>query len=218
MSAAPDVWSARAEAFGDRAYGEGRGLDFLVELCEPAPGVTALDVATGGGHVARFLRDAGCTVVTADPAPGMRPDVICRAEDLPFADASFDVVVCRNGAHHFEDVRAAFAELARVSRRLVVVGDLLYEDERFEAAHRERDPTHVRALGEEEWRQLYREVGLEVERLEVRDARDRIDRWLERVDCRSECAERVRSLLADRMEDEWVPMRFVFVKGRKAGS
>ena len=215
MTSAADVWSSRAVAFADRAYGEGRGLDFLVELCEPGPGVSALDVASGGGHVARFLRDAGCTVVTADRAPGMRPDVVCRAEDVPFEDGSFDVAVCRNGGHHFDDVRAALAEMARVSRRLVVVCDVLYGDEQFEEAHRERDPTHVRSLREEEWRQLYGEAGLEIERLEVRDARDRIDRWLERVDCRGECAERVRSLLADRLEDGWAPMRFVFVKGRK---
>ena len=39
---------------------------------------TALDVATGGGHVARRLREAGLQVVTTDPAPGMQPDVVCR--------------------------------------------------------------------------------------------------------------------------------------------
>ena len=32
--------------------------------------MTVLDVATGGGHVARRLREAGATVVTVDPAPG----------------------------------------------------------------------------------------------------------------------------------------------------
>ena len=72
------------------------------------PGVdTALDVATGGGHVARRLREAGLQVVTSDPAPGMQPDVICPAEHLPFADGSFDVVACRRAAHHFDDVAGA---------------------------------------------------------------------------------------------------------------
>ena len=215
MTSAADVWSARADAFADRTYGEGRGLDFVVELCEPAPGLTALDVATGGGHVARFLRERGCKVVTTDVAPGMRPDVVSRAEDLPFADGSFDIVVCRNGVHHFADARAAVAEMARVARGRVVVCDLLYEDEIFEAAHRERDPTHVRALAADEWRALFAEHGLDVDVLEIRDARDRFDRWVERVDCRGECAERVRGLLAERLDGDWVPMRFVFVRGRK---
>ena len=64
----------------------GEDLDLIVEWARGAR--TALDVATGGGHVARRLREAGLKVVSADPAPGMRPEVVCRAEDLPFADAA----------------------------------------------------------------------------------------------------------------------------------
>src|SRR5207244_8822940 len=125
-----DVWSERAQAFRDSAtHRAGADLDLLVEWCEPAPGVTALDVATGGGHVARRLREAGCTVVSSDPAPGMQPDVICRAEDLPFADASFDVVTCRIAPHHFDDIRLAVHEMARVSRRPVLIeGHVLVDD------------------------------------------------------------------------------------------
>ena len=36
----------------------GADLDLVVEMCNPHEGVKALDVATGGGHVARKLRDA----------------------------------------------------------------------------------------------------------------------------------------------------------------
>ena len=124
---------------------------------------TALDVATGGGHVARRLRDAGLQVVSADPAPGMQPDVICRAEDLPFADGAFDLVVSRIAPHHFEDVAAAVAEMARVANDLVVVEDTLYVSEEVEEAEKLRDPTHVRSYSEEEWRAL----------LEARRARGR---------------------------------------------
>ena len=38
----------------------GEDLDLVVAWCRPAPDVPALDVATGGGHVARRLREAGC--------------------------------------------------------------------------------------------------------------------------------------------------------------
>ena len=216
MSAAPDVWSARAEAFRERGYVAERGLDLIVELCEPRRGVQALDVASGGGHVARRLRELGCDVVTADVAPGMRPDVVCRAEDLPFADGSFDVVVCRNGGHHFDDVGRAVHEMARVSRRLVVIGDPVYEDERFEEAHRVRDPTHVRTLSEEEWRALLAANGLVVDRVELLESGDELGRWLGRVDCRGGDADRVRELVGDRLQGEWVPMRFVFLSGRRA--
>src|SRR5256714_14317926 len=103
-----DVWSQRAEAYRTSAiHSAGEDLDLVVEWCEPAAGVTALDVATGGGHVARRLRECGATVVTVDPAPGMQADTTAFAEDLPFADASFGVVACRIAAHHFSDVNAA---------------------------------------------------------------------------------------------------------------
>ena len=45
------------------------------------------------------IAEAGCEVISVDPAPGMEPDVVARAEE-PFADASFDVAVCRIAAHH----------------------------------------------------------------------------------------------------------------------
>ncbi len=100
-----DVWSERAEQYRTSdAHREGPDLDLIVEWADGAR--TALDVATGGGHVARRLREAGLEVVSSDPAPGMQPDVVCRAEHLPFADGSFDVVVTRVAAHHFDDVAA----------------------------------------------------------------------------------------------------------------
>ncbi|HEY7732908.1 MAG TPA: class I SAM-dependent methyltransferase, partial [Gaiellaceae bacterium] len=117
-----DVWSDRAAAYVDSdAHREGADLDVLVEWAAGAR--TALDVATGGGHVARRLREAGLEVVTVDPAPGMRPDVVGHAEHLPFADGSFDVVACRTAAHHFADVRQSVAEMARVAADRVLLVD-----------------------------------------------------------------------------------------------
>ena len=113
---------------------------------------TALDVATGGGHVAHRLRAAGLEVVTCDPAPGMRPDVICRAESLPFADGAFDVVACRTAAHHFTDPGAAVREMARVSSDRVLIVDTVFMGEAVEEAEALRDPSHVRNYTEAEWR------------------------------------------------------------------
>ncbi|MEP6893434.1 MAG: class I SAM-dependent methyltransferase, partial [Gaiellaceae bacterium] len=101
-----DLWSERAALYVESdAHSRGEDLDALVEWTRGAR--TALDVATGGGHVARRLREAGLEVVTCDRAPGMHPDVICPAEHLPFASGSFDVVACRTAAHHFEDIAAS---------------------------------------------------------------------------------------------------------------
>lgn len=109
-----DLWSERAEAYREsEAHRQGRDLELFAEW---AAGRIVLDVATGGGHVAARLREAGCQVVTCDSAPGMKPDVICRAEDLPFADASFDVTMSIFGVMFAPDQEKAAAELLRVTK------------------------------------------------------------------------------------------------------
>jgi SAM-dependent methyltransferase len=212
-----DVWSERADAFRESpTHREGPDLDLLVEWCEPREGVKALDVATGGGHVARRLREAGCTVVTVDPAPGMRPDVVAPAEHIPFADASFDVVACRIAAHHFQDIRAALAEMARVTARLVVIEDNLYVDDAVEEAERLRDPTHVRCYSEAEWMELLTEAGLEVEQVEHFERRPVVDDWLARVETPPRDAARVRELLGDRVDGGVLRLRSIVVKASRS--
>ena len=209
------VWNERAEAYRtSEAHREGADLDLLVEWALGAR--TALDVATGGGHVARRLREAGLEVVSCDPAPGMGPDVVCRAEDLPFADGSFDVVACRVAAHHFEDVAAAVSEMARVARRRVLVVDNLYAGEAAEEADRLRDPTHVRNYTEPEWRALLAGSGLKIEQVVVLDKPISVGPWLERAGCAGEEAERVRELLADRIEGETLTLQRIALEGRKS--
>ena len=215
------TWSDRAEAYRQSlGHREGADLDLLVEWCEPAPGVKALDVATGGGHVARRLREAGAQVVTLDPSPGMQADVLAPAEHIPFDDGAFDVVVTRIAPHHFEDIRAAVGELERVSNRLVVVEDTLYSSERHEQAEKLRDPTHVRSYTEDEWRELLTEAGLEVEQVECFEKEHPLEDWLARTGCEGEEAERVRELLADRMTTDgkaWVDTKLV-IRARKSQS
>src|SRR3954447_20696353 len=213
-----DAWSARADAYRESpTHREGDDLDALVAWCEPGPHVDALDVATGGGHVARRLAEAGCRVTTCDAAQGMRPDVVCPAEQLPFPDGSFDVVACRIAAHHFTDVAAAVREMARVTRRLVVVEDTLYVDDRVEEAERLRDPTHVRSYSEPEWRGFMQSAGLTVERAGRFPKRHPVEPWLARVGCTGETAARVRGLLADRMVPDkpvWLDTKLL-VRGRR---
>jgi SAM-dependent methyltransferase len=212
-----DVWSQRADAFRESpTHREGPDLDLLVEWCEPGPDVKVLDVATGGGHVARRLREEGCTVITVDPAPGMRADVVAPAEELPFADGSFDVVTCRIAAHHFQDARRAVHEMARVSGRLVVIEDNVFVDERVEEAERLRDPTHVRCLSEEEWTELLTDAGLELEQVEHFERRPVVDDWLARVDTPPEDAGRVRELLGDRIQNGVLTLQSIVIKARRS--
>jgi len=100
---------------------------FIARLNIPA-GATALDVACGTGNLAIPLARQGCTVTGADIAVNLLEQARERAtaaglsavfvegdaEDLPFADASFDVVVTMFGAMFAPRPELVAAELARV--------------------------------------------------------------------------------------------------------
>lgn len=100
------------------------------------PGARALDLGTGAGTVARGLARAGCAATGLDPAAPLlrearRLDSASgvavqylqgRAEALPFASASFDLVTAGQCWHWF-DRAAAAREARRVLRpggRLVI--------------------------------------------------------------------------------------------------
>lgn len=208
------VWDERAEAYrASEAHREGPDLDLLVEWAAGAR--TALDVGSGGGHVGRRLREAGLEVVSADPAPGMQADVQAAAEDLPFADASFDVVATRVAAHHFADVAAAVSEMARITADRVLVVDNLFMGEAAEEADRLRDPSHVRNYTEAEWRAMLEGAGLTVAEARRVDSTMRVAPWLERSGCAGADAVRVRELLADRIDGDTITLERIALRGRK---
>jgi SAM-dependent methyltransferase len=207
-----EPWSERAELYRtSKAHSEGPDLDLVVEWAFGAR--TALDVATGGGHVGRRLREAGLEVVTCDPAPGMAPDVVCSAEDLPFADGSFEVAVTRVAAHHFADVEEAVRELARVASDRVLLVDTLYQGEAGEEAERLRDPSHVRNYSEVQWLGFLTAAGVTVEEVRVIEVPIDLEAWLERTACAGPDADRVRELLADRISGGLLAMQRIAIRG-----
>jgi SAM-dependent methyltransferase len=195
-----DAWSERAQAYVESdTHREGRDLDLLISWAE---GKTALDVATGGGHVARRLREEGFQVTTLDPAPGMRADVLAAAEDIPFADGCFDTVATRIAPHHFSDIRAAIGEMARVAGGVVLIEDTLYDSEEVEQAERLHDPTHIRSYSEQEWRSFLEDAGLDVEEVELQQKRRDFGAWCDRTGCTGSERERARELLGNRIDEQ----------------
>jgi SAM-dependent methyltransferase len=146
----------------------------------------------------------------------MKPDVIGPAEDLPFANASFDAVACRLAAHHFADVVAALKEMARVARHSVVVCDNTFVSESSEEADRVRDPSHVRNYAVAEWESFFELAGLELAALEHIERALEIEPWLARAGCSGADAMRVRELLGDRIADGWMPLPTLVIKGVKS--
>jgi ubiquinone/menaquinone biosynthesis C-methylase UbiE len=109
-----------------------RIFDRLVELSGAAPGDRVLDVGCGTGYLARRIAPAvepGGSVVGIDPSQAMldhaarHAPVNCSfqragAENLPFGDAQFDLVVSSLAFHHIPVDRRSDAvnEMFRVLR------------------------------------------------------------------------------------------------------
>ncbi len=209
-----DLWSDRAASYVESdAHREGEDLEALVEWSAGA--ATALDVATGGGHVARRLRELGIRLVTCDSAPGMHPDVICTAESLPFADGSFDVVACRTAAHHFADFRASVHEMARVSSDRVILVDTVFMGDDVEAAERLRDPSHVRNYTAAEWREVVQEAGLVLEEVRLFEHTFDFQAWLDRTGCTGDEAQQATALLGDRATGGRLTLDKIAILARK---
>lgn len=86
----------------------------------------ALDVGCGEGRVSRELTACGFEVTAVDPVSRLvraaietqsaRDYAVASADELPFENAQFDLVVAYNVLMDVEDVRAALKEFSRVLR------------------------------------------------------------------------------------------------------
>src|SRR5262245_23755459 len=135
---APDLAAIKSRqqatwASGDFSVVASRIVFQAEHLCEAADiqaGWSVLDVATGSGNAAIAAARRGSEAVGVDYVPALLERGRVRAaaehlevrfvdgdaEDLPFADASFDAVLSIYGVMFAPDHRRAAGELARVCR------------------------------------------------------------------------------------------------------
>jgi ubiquinone/menaquinone biosynthesis C-methylase UbiE len=212
-----------------RSHAKGGSLPRLVELLAPRPGAIALDIATGAGHVALALAAHAGQVVASDLTPqmllvarGLASErklanvsfVDTRAEALPFADGTFDIVTCRIAPHHFDDVRAFACEVARVLKPGGLFGlvenvspdpSIMTDDaaalaaaaDEYNAFEKHRDPSHVRCLTLTEWRGLVADAGLNERHVELLDKPMVLGPWADQQNVGAEIKSDLRSMLVD---------------------
>jgi ubiquinone/menaquinone biosynthesis C-methylase UbiE len=123
------AWSdaARASDYVDLfASASDQTIKSLLTAAEATPNLRLLDLCCGQGNVSAALLDRGCEVVGIDFSPAMLAFARERApkgtfieadaQNIPFGDAQFDVVVSNFGICHVPDQPRALAEVRRVLR------------------------------------------------------------------------------------------------------
>jgi ubiquinone/menaquinone biosynthesis C-methylase UbiE len=199
-----DYFSRTAEGYvASFSHRAGNDLKRLIELGEWDPEQQALDIATGGGHTALAVAPYVGQITVSDLTPRMLEKArdfllsqgvtnaqfqLADAEDLPFADASFDRVTCRIAPHHFPNIARAVKEVARVLKPggLFLLIDCMAPDDleldTFDnTIEKWRDPSHGRSCTTEEWQAFFTQAGLRIEHVEFFRKTHHYDDWTARA-------------------------------------
>jgi ubiquinone/menaquinone biosynthesis C-methylase UbiE len=217
-----------ARQFGDNAanylnspvHAQGADLDRLQALAQRLRPQRALDLGCGAGHAAYSLARGGASSVIAyDPSGPMlaavereaatrgHAQIATRqgaADQLPFEDASIDLVVTRYSAHHWPSVPAAMTEIVRVLRpggMLVVIDVMAPEtallDTTLQTLELLRDSSHVRDYRASEWRSMLSASGLAWVASEQWKLPLEFDSWVRRIATPTRRVDALRAVMQD---------------------
>lgn len=225
-----DRFGKHAEGYAtSQGHAAGADLAIVLELLKPQPHWHVLDVATGAGHTAALVAPHVESVVASDISPGMlnqaargfaakglhnASTVLSDVEQLAFAAESFDAVTSRIAPHHFYDIKAAVAEMARVLKPegvLVIEDNIAPQAKRLDRfindLEKARDNTHVRSYTKSEWRSMLIDAGFRVVRIRNYRKKHDIAEWVGR----SELTETEKQALYDTFASapDWARKRFV---------
>lgn len=198
-----DYFSRTADDYvASFSHRSGDDLQRLIEIGEWNAQLTALDIATGGGHTALAIAPYVKQVTATDLTPRMLEKArefllaqgvanalfqVADAEQLPFSAASFDRVTCRIAPHHFPDLSKFVLEVARVLKPggiFLLIDCMAPSDQELDTfdntIEKWRDPSHGRSCTAEEWQALISEAGLSIEHLEFFRKTHNFDDWTAR--------------------------------------
>ncbi|WP_240420761.1 class I SAM-dependent methyltransferase [Paenibacillus periandrae] len=183
-------------------HAKGEDLSLLVSLSKADTNMDVLDIATGGGHVANALAPLVHRVTAYDLTEEMLTNasefirgnghsnvefVKGDAEQLPFLDASFELVTCRIAAHHFPNIPAFAEEAFRVVKpggKLLLIDNVAPQldqyDQFYNEIEKQRDPSHVRVWKKSEWINLLETIGFRIEMLVCFPKPFQFQDWCER--------------------------------------
>ncbi|MBY7143696.1 methyltransferase domain-containing protein [Virgibacillus sp. NKC19-3] len=216
------VFSKKAEAYAaSSTHSSGSDLSLLTEWLNPQSTMNVIDIATGGGHVAKQLSTVVNRVIATDITKEMLENtashlssftnidyVIADAEQLPFLDHSFDIATCRIAAHHFPNPVTFISEVHRVLKpngKFLLIDNVAPEkaefDDFYNTLEKMRDYSHVRSLKISEWKQFLRQHNLSIIDQQVRKKTLPYKSWINRTMETKEGMDQVSNFIIDAPEE-----------------
>jgi ubiquinone/menaquinone biosynthesis C-methylase UbiE len=214
----------RAQAYVDSpVHSAGPDLDALARILQASSPVRALDVGTGGGHVAYLMAKNAQHVTATDLSEEMVSAVTRTArerglnnlevvqapvERLPFENGWFDFVACRFSAHHWTDLDAGLREIRRVAKTAAPVvfidayspGRALL-DTHLQAIELLRDTSHVRDYSIAEWNAAVSRAGFSVTSSQTSRLRLEFSSWISRMRTPDDNVRAIRALQAEAADE-----------------
>ena len=197
-------YAPRAAAYVSSAvHASGADLDQIEAFVRGNTGARALDLGCGGGHVSYRAAPHVREVVACDLTPDMLAEVKktaaerglinivtqqAAAERLPFEAGSFDYVLSRYSAHHWNNFEAGLREARRVLKEggRAIFADCISPahpllDTHLQTIELLRDPSHVRNYSAAEWLAALARSGFSVTAIAARKLRLEFAVWTERT-------------------------------------
>lgn len=200
-----------AQQFGNAAeayrtstvHAAGEDLALLVAAAKLNGKERVLDAGSGAGHTALAVAAQAGEVISVDLAADMLAQGRRLAaerglgnvefqqgdvEALPFPNGSFDRIVTRYSAHHWQHPLVALRRFRRLLRPggLLVIDDIVSYDEVvadtwLQAIELLRDPSHVRDHTPAQWLALCTQAGFYAEVVATWPVRLNFDDWVKRM-------------------------------------
>ena len=208
--------STAAAYLTSTVHAHGADLQDIAAYARQFPQAVVLDIGCGGGHASFAMAPHAGKVIAYDLAEEMLSVVAGAARErglhnlevqqgsadqLPFADASFDLVCTRYSAHHWKNLPQALAEMARVLKpggKCIVIDtaapDDVLADTYLQAIELLRDTSHVRNRSLSDWRVLLTQVGFKLVGDKSWKLPLQFDSWVARMRTPTERTLAIRSL------------------------
>lgn len=211
-------------------------LEYMVKKTAPQKTDHILEVAAGtcicGRAFAPYVEHITCLDTTAAmlevgksecEKKGIHNITFVKgiAEELPFLDNSFDIVMSRLAFHHFVNPKEIFAEMKRVLKpggKLVLMDMTIQKEDLrnvVDEIERLRDNSHVRDLSKTEMEDLYVRNGMKIIMQEQIEIPVILENWMELTHTPEKQQKKIHKMMLEEMDGNIVTGFSPYIKEDK---